>query len=200
MRKFFSLIIVFCLTFSLFAEKVNYDSEIKVDENLTIPLRNYGVFAPASFSLYAIGLYVAGNETDNMKLKDADQPMAIRLVSLSGLLGMKRLISELSRGFSYGMDHDKEFLKTIQTRIDTFLNMLKNSGKKPSKNKHLTFLYLPGKGTKVYFEQELLGVIKGHDFKRALFGIWLNNNCADKKLREEAIKIRNNEVQIERKK
>ena len=189
MRKIFSLIIVFCLTFSLFAEKVKYDSEIKVDETLTIPLRNYGVFAPASFSLYAIGLYVDGNETDNMKIKDADRPMAIRLVSLSNLLGMDKLISELRRGFSYGMDHDKEFLKTIQTRIDTFLNMLKNSGKKPKKNKLITFLYLPEKGTEVYFEQELLGVIKGHDFKRALFGIWFNNNCADQKLRDEAIKI-----------
>ncbi|MBO4711275.1 chalcone isomerase family protein [bacterium] len=190
MRKIFSLIIVFCFAFPVFAEKVNYDPEIKVDKNLTIPLRNYGVFAPASFSIYAIGLYVDGNEADNMKLKDADQPMAIRLVSLSNLLRMNKLISELRRGFSYGMSHDKKFLKTIQTRIDAFLDMLKNSGKKPSKYKKITFLYLPGEGTKVYFEQELLGVIKGHDFKRALFGIWLNSNCADPKLRDEAIKIR----------
>jgi hypothetical protein len=190
MRKIVSLIIVFCLSFPLFAAKVQYDSEIKVDKNLTIPLRNYGVFAPASFSLYAIGLYVDGTETNNMKLKDADQPMAIRLVSLSSLLGMNKLIKELRRGFSYGMSHDKEFLKTIQTRIDTFLAMLKNSGKKPKKNNQITFLYLPGRGTKIYFESELLGEIKGHDFKRALFGIWLNNNCADPKLREEAIKIR----------
>ena len=69
--------------------------------------------------------------------------------------------------------------------------MLENSGKKPKKDKSITFLYLPGKGTEVYFEQEFLGVIKGHDFKRALFGIWFNNNCADNKLRDEAIKIRN---------
>ena len=190
MRKIFFLIIILCLTFPVFAEKVKYDPEIKVNEDLTIPLRNYGVFAPASFSIYAIGLYVDGTETDNMKLKDADQPMAIRLVSLSNLLRMKKLISELRRGFSYGMSHDKEFLKTIQTRIDKFLAILDNSGKKPKKNKQITFLYLPGKGTKIYFESELLGEIKGHDFKRALFGIWLNSNCADPKLRDEAIKIK----------
>ena len=189
MRKFFSLIIVFCLSFSLFAAKVKYDPEIKVDENLTIPLRNYGVFSPASISVYAIGLYVAGNETDNMKIKDADEPMAIRLVSLSNVLMMSFLIKELRRGFSYGMSHDKEFLKTIQTRIDKFLSILDNSGKKPKKNKQITFLYLPGKGTKIYFESEFLGEIKGHDFKRALFGIWFNSNCADPKLRDEAIKI-----------
>jgi len=190
MRKIFFLIIIFCLTFPAFAEKVNYDPEIKVNENLTIPLRNYGVFSPLGITFFAIGLYVDGSETDNMKLKDADQPMAIRIVSLSNLLGIKKLIKELRRGFSYGMDHDKEFLKTIQTRIDKFLVMLEKSGKKPKKNKHITFLYLPKKGTEVYFEKELLGEIKGHDFKRALFGIWLNNNCADPKLREEAIKIR----------
>ena len=190
MRKLFSLIIVICLTCPVFAEKVKYDPEIKVGENLTIPLRNYGVFAPASFSLYAIGLYVEGTETDNMKLKDADRPMAIRLVSLSSLLGMNRLTKELRRGFSYGMDHDKEFLKTIQTRIDTFLNMLEKCGKKPKKYAKITFLYNSKHETEVYFESTLLGKIKGHDFKRALFGIWLNNNCADKKLRDEAIKIR----------
>jgi len=190
MKRLFFLIIIFCLTFPVFAAKVKYDPEIKVNEELSIPLRNYGVFAPASFSIYAIGLYVSGNETDNMKLKDADQPMAIRLVSLSNLLRMKKLISELRRGFSYGMDHDKEFLKTIQTRIDKFLATLDNSDKKPKKNKQITFLYLPGKGTKIYFESELLGEIKGHDFKRALFGIWFNNNCADPKLRDEAIKMR----------
>ena len=191
MRKFFSLIIVFCFVFPVFAAKVNYDPEIKVDENLTIPLRNYGIFAPASYSLYAIGLYVAGNEADNMKLKDADQPMAIRLVMLSSLFGLDKLVSELKRGFSYGMNHDKEFLKTIQTRINTFLAMLKNSGKKPKKNSEITFLYVPKKGTSVYFGDELLGEVKGHDFKRALFGIWLNNNCADPKLRDKAIKIGN---------
>jgi len=190
MRKLVFLTIVFCLTFPVFAEKVNYDPEIKVNENLTIPLRNYGVFSPLGITFFAIGLYVDGSETDNMKLKDADQPMAIRIVSLSNLLGIKKLIKELRRGFSYGMDHDKEFLKTIQTRIDKFLDMLEKSGKKPKKNKQITFLYLPKKGTEVYFENELLGMIEGHDFKRALFGIWLNNNCADPKLREEAIKIR----------
>ena len=190
MKKAVFLLFIFCFSFSLFAEKVKYDPEIKVNENLTIPLRNYGVFSPLGISFFAIGLYVDGSETDNMKLKDADQPMAIRLVSLSGLLGMKRLISELRRGFSYGMNHDKEFLKTIQTRIDKFLEILEKSGKKPKKNKQITFLYLPEKGTEIYFEKEFLGEIKGHDVKRALFGIWLNNNCADPKLREEAIKIR----------
>ena len=190
MRKLVLLTIVFCLTFPVFAKKVNYDPEIKVNENLTIPLRNYGVFSPLGITFFAIGLYVDGSETDNMKLKDADQPMAIRIVSLSNLLGIKKLIKELRRGFSYGMDHDKEFLKTIQTRIDKFLDMLEKSGKKPKKNNQITFLYLPKKGTEVYFENELLGMIEGHDFKRALFGIWLNNNCADPKLREEAIKIR----------
>lgn len=190
MKKAFLLISIFCLSFSLFAAKVKYDPEIKVDENLMIPLRNYGVFAPASISIYAIGLYVAGNETDNMKIKDADQPMAIRLVSLSNVLPMSFLIKELRRGFSYGMSHDKEFLKTIQTRIDKFLSILEKSGKKPKKNKQITFLYLPDKVTKIYFESELLGEIKGHDFKRALFGIWFNSNCADPKLRDEAVKIR----------
>ncbi len=175
---------------SLFAETVDFPEKIQIDEQRSIPFRNYAVFAPVSFSLYAIGLYVAGTETDNMKLKNADEPMAIQLVSLYRRLKMDTLLDELRRGFSYGMDHDKAFLKTIQERIDDFVKLLGNTGKNPRKYNTITFLYVPKEGTHVSFRDEYLGTIPGHDFKKALFGIWLNNNCANDELRDRMIKIK----------
>ncbi|HQN73329.1 MAG TPA: chalcone isomerase family protein [bacterium] len=181
---------VIFFSISLHAETVDFPEKIQIDEQRSVPFRNYAVFAPVSFSLYAIGLYVAGTETDNMKLKNSDEPMAIHLVSLYRRLKMKTLIDELRRGFSYGMDHDKKFLKTIQERIDDFIKLLENTGKNPRKYNAITFLYVPKEGTHVSFRSEYLGTIPGHDFKKALFGIWLNNNCANDELRDRVIKIR----------
>ncbi|HNW82134.1 MAG TPA: chalcone isomerase family protein [bacterium] len=191
MKKLFFILIFSAISFSVFAaEKVDFVSEIPLNNGKTIPFRNYAVFAPVSFSLYAVGLFVEGSETDNMKLKDADKPMAIQLVSLYRKLKMKTLMDELRRGFRYGMDHDKEYIKTIQSRIDKFVRLLENSGQQPGKYHRITFLYVPGEGTHIGFNDTFLGTIPGHDFKRALFGIWLNNNCANDELRDRMIKIR----------
>ncbi|MGI6395105.1 MAG: chalcone isomerase family protein [bacterium] len=185
--KVLLFLLVSFLCSSICGEVVNYPKSIQLTENSTLPFRNYAVFAPASFSLYSIGLYVAGSETDNMKLKNADEPMAIELVSLYRYLKMRKLISELKRGFSYGMSHDKEFLKTIEKEINSFVKMLESGGN-PAKYSIITFLYIPNEGTHVSFNKKYLGTVPGLDFKKALFGIWLNDNCADNKLREQIIK------------
>jgi len=192
MLRKLSLILIFSVfSFSLYsAENVDFAAEIPLNNGKSVPFRNYAVFAPVSFSLYAVGLFVEGSETDNMKIKDADKPMAIQLVSLYRKLKMKTLMEELRRGFRYGMDHDKEFVKTIQSRIDTFVGLLENSGEEPRKYHRITFLYVPGVGTHIGFNDTFLGTIPGHDFKRALFGIWLNNNCANDELRDKMIKIK----------
>lgn len=182
---FFSLFSLFSL---LFAEDLVFEKEWN-EGNLKIPLRNYAVFAPASFSLYAIGFYVDGTETDNIKLKNADKPMTIQLTSLYKYLKMRTLMKEFKRGFSYAADHDEAFLATIQKRIDRFLNILRNSKKKLAKYSRITFSYLPNEGTHIYFNSDYLGTIRGVDFKRALFGIWLNDNCANDKLRDAIIRL-----------
>lgn len=182
-RSFFSL--------NLAAKDVKFDKSIALENGTSVSFRNKAVFAPVAFSIYSIGFYVNGTETDNMKLKNADKPMAIQLVSLYRWLKMKTLKDELRRGFSYGMDHDKEFLKTIQKRIDTFIDLLMTKGDRyMGKYKRVTFFYQPGKGTHVSYKGEIIGVIPGHDFKKALFGIWLNNNCANDEIRKKMIKLK----------
>lgn len=189
-RQILFILLFFSLSGLSAAENVEFANELTINNGGKIPFRNYAVFAPVSFSIYAVGLYVEGSETDNMKLKDADRPMAIQLVSLYRKLKMKTLMEELRRGFRYGMNHDKEFIKSIQSRIDKFVGFLENSGQQPKKYSRITFLYVPGEGTHIGFNDTFLGTIDGYDFKRALFGIWLNNNCANDELRDRMIKIK----------
>jgi hypothetical protein len=189
--------ILFCLfllftvpAYSVTIDGVKFDEELKISEKFSIPLRNAQKYAPFRFSIYAVALYVDGKETDNMKLKDADVPMALQLVSLSRLLRLNTLIKELRRGFSYGMDHDKEFLETIQDNIEAFVYIFERKNRSPKRYEKMIFSYEPGVGTHIHFEERYLGTIPGHDFKRALFGIWLNDNCANNQLRNDIIKIR----------
>lgn len=203
MHNFLKTLAVFAviLIFSELGAKAklpDFESTLTDAGKKEITFRNGEVFAPASFSLYAIGLYVNGTQTDNMKLKNSDEPMALQLVSLSNILTMRKLISELRRGFGYGSDHDEAFLATIQTEINNFLDLLKNSGKKPTKGNRITFLYTPKKGVDVLFNSIHLGTIPGYSFKKALFGIWLNNNCADEKLRDKIISFPGQQKQKEK--
>jgi hypothetical protein len=189
-KKSLGFLLVF-FAVNLSGKDLKFDESIAIENGTSVSYRNHAVFAPMAFSLYAIGFYVNGDETDNMKLKNADKPMAIQLVSLYRWLKMEKLMSELRRGFSYGMDHDKKFLKTIQNKIDTFIELLIGEGDRYlGKYKRVTFIYQPGKGTHISYEGKILGVIPGHDFKKALFGIWLNNNCANDELRKKIVKMK----------
>jgi len=49
-------------------------------------------------------------------------------------------------------------------------------------------IYLPGKGTQVWHNDRFKGAIEGHDFKRALFGIWLSENPAQESLKDELLR------------
>jgi len=189
-KKSLVLLLVF-FAGSLSAKDLKFDESIALENGTSVAYRNHAVFAPVSFSLYAVGFYVNGDETDNMKLKNLDKPMAIQLVSLYRWLKLKKLMGELRRGFSYGMDHDKKFLATIHTRISYFVDLLMGTGNRNmGKYQRVTFFYQPGKGTSVSYDGKILGVVPGYDFKKALFGIWLNNNCANDELRNKMIKIK----------
>jgi hypothetical protein len=47
----------------------------------------------------------------------------------------------------------------------------------------LSAVYLPGKQTKFYSGSRLIGTIKGDDFGRLFFGIWLNEKTSEPQLR-----------------
>ncbi|MBF0253120.1 MAG: chalcone isomerase family protein [Candidatus Omnitrophica bacterium] len=47
--------------------------------------------------------------------------------------------------------------------------------------------YIPGRGTSLYFNDEIACNIEGHDFQKAYFGIWISDKPISKKLRNELL-------------
>ncbi len=68
-----------------------------------------------------------------------------------------------------------------QDKIDMFISVFKDNIKI---NDVYDLIYIPAEGTKVYKNKELKMTVKGLDFKKVLFGIWLGNKPADKGLKD----------------
>lgn len=76
-------------------------------------------------------------------------------------------------------------LKTLNNRIETFHHAYQEV--KPKDRYALT--YIPGKGTEMTLNSRILTTIKGTDFARAYFAIWLGKEPVDKGLRNVLLGI-----------
>lgn len=118
--------------------------------------------------VYVAGLYLKNPTTDPAAIISADEPMIMRLQMLRDtqpktmnqalLNGMR---TSVGAGFSQIKERTEEFKAMLYDPLvagDVF-----------------NFIYKPGKGLEVYKGKEHRGTIAGLDFKKAFFGIWLND-------------------------
>ena len=127
--------------------------------------------------MYVAGLYLAQPSSDPAAIVAADAPMAIRLEITSGLVTEEKLVESLNEGFHNATGGKPE---PIRKEIDLFRKCLAG---KIARGDVLDLVYLPGHGVIVAKNGEKQGAIEGIAFKRALFGVWLSKNPADKDLK-----------------
>ena len=128
--------------------------------------------------VYAGGLYLKQKNTDYQKIIDGDDPMAIRMHFVYDGVSSKKLIDGWNEGFNNATGGN---ITPIKTEIEQFNSFFSEEAKK---NDIYDLIYIPVEGVSVYIRGELKGAIKGFDFKRALFGIWLGEKPADAKLKK----------------
>ncbi|MFZ2630557.1 MAG: chalcone isomerase family protein [Desulfosalsimonadaceae bacterium] len=129
-----------------------------------IGLRNLMVI-----KVYVVGLYLKSGSTDPAAIINADEPMVMRLQMLretkpktmnQALLNGMR--NSVGAGFSQIADRTEKFKAMI---FDPLLE-----------GDVFNFIYKPGKGLEVYKGSQHRGTVPGLDFKKAFFGIWLNDS------------------------
>ncbi len=128
--------------------------------------------------LYVGGLYVKAKTNDANKIINADETAAIKLHIISSLITSKRMIDAIDEGFEKST---KENTAPIKNEIKAFKAAFKEEIKV---NDIYDIFYVPGKGTVILKNGKLTKTIKGLAFKKALFGIWLCDEPADKDLKE----------------
>lgn len=159
---------------------------VEVPETLSadsaeLKLNGAGVRSKWFMDLYVGGLYVPQTTDDAQSIIAADEPQAITLHIISGLITSDKMTSATLEGFQSATNGNTA---PIQPQIDAFLDVFKEEIKEGDVFK---LVYLPGTGVQVMKNGEERGVIEGMAFKQALFGIWLSDEPAQQDLKESML-------------
>ncbi len=144
-------------------------------------LNGAGVRERFWISMYVSALYLEEKSQDPEAIMSADEPMAIRLHIVSKLITSSRMVDAVTDGFEKSLDGNTA---PVQDRIDKLLGYFKEDIKKDDV---FDLVYQPGKGLTAYKNGVARGTVEGLDFKSALFGIWLSDDPADKKLKDKML-------------
>lgn len=150
---------------------------VKVGDK-TISFNGAGLREKLFLDLYVGALYLENKTSDANKIINADEPMAISLDIVSGLISSDKMISAVDEGFEKSTKGNTTPLKDkIQTFKDAFKEEI-------VKGDSYLIAYSKETGVVVSKNGKQLKTIQGLEFKKALFGIWFCDEPADEDLKE----------------
>ena len=123
------------------------------------------------FDLYVGALYVPERTNDAQKIIDLNEETAIRLKILSNKVTRDKFVETVKEGFSTSSEG-----KASPKEIEDFMKLFNVEFKEGDE---VILLFKPETGVEVYMNGKNLGVTKGLEFKKALWGIWLGKTPAD---------------------
>jgi hypothetical protein len=154
--------------------------------NKTLKLNGGGLREKLWIDLYVGGLYLPEKMNDAKRIIAANQMQAIRLVIVSSLISSEKMEEAVEEGFENSTNGNT---KPLRDKIDKFKSFF---SKEPiKKNDIFDIVYIPGKGTIVYKNNKIVGIVEGFEFKKALLAIWLGDKPADDDLKEGLLGIDN---------
>lgn len=146
--------------------------------NTELVLNGAGIRKKAMvLSLYSGGLYLANKSKDASSIINADETMAIRLVITSSFVSSEAMQDAVNEGFEASTG---ENTAPIASEIEKFISFFSDE----IVEKDMFDITYQQTGVVVYKNGKELGTIKGMEFKKALFGIWLGDDPADSKLKK----------------
>lgn len=146
-----------------------------------LKLNGAGTRSKWFMDLYIGGLYVPETIDDGQAIINADEPQAITLHIISGMITSDKMKSATLEGFENSTGGD---LSAIQGDVDTFLDVFSEEIKDGDV---FDLVYLPGEGVRVLKNGEERATIGDLEFKKALFGIWLSDEPAQEDLKEKML-------------
>ncbi|MBF0467440.1 MAG: chalcone isomerase family protein [Desulfamplus sp.] len=169
--KVLAIASVMCM-FVISIPAVQASDDVVIPEKITLDggkgelvLNGTGTRKKFGFKVYEGALYLQAKSTDSKKIIEADEPMAITMTwKRQGPLD--KTTDVYSDGFKYGAGPNYDAQKA---NIDTFIKTLV----KAEKQDIWKYIYIPGEGTSIQYNDKVAATIAGLDFKKALFSIWL---------------------------
>ncbi len=184
-KKMVLFLALLCLTispsFAMEIGGVNLPDSIPCGKEV-LKLNGAGIRKKFFLSLYVAGLYLEHKSSSPQEILSPNTPVALRLCIVSRLISSRNMEKATREGFEKSTHGN---LQGLEKRIDEFISVFKCEPIK--RGDVFDLIYLPSKGVLVYKNGKKLKEIKGADFKRALFGIWLSDDPVQKDLKEKLL-------------
>ncbi|MFA6010073.1 MAG: chalcone isomerase family protein [Desulfobacteraceae bacterium] len=164
------------------------------DANLL--LNGAGIRRKFGLKVYVVGLYLKAKNSNSAAVLNGDEPMALQC-KFRMSIPPRKIDEVFYDSFGESMKIPKKGSFTAQStygsitkEVVTFMGYIDK--RDVAKSDTWIFTYIPGKGTEIKInngtKDELFGVIKGQEFKKALFGIWIADHApVGSSLRDELL-------------
>jgi len=163
-------------SFSLEINGVNIPETLKAG-NTNLILNGAGIRSKFFVKAYVGALYLKAKNSNPDAIINANEAMAIKLHITSSMITSEKMESATREGFQNSTNGK---IAPINTQIEQFISVFKEEIKS---NDIYDIIYTPEKGVDVLKNGKFKVNAKGLDFKKALFGIWLCDRPAHKKLK-----------------
>lgn len=144
----------------------------------TLVLNGAGIRNKFFVDAYVCGLYIRAKNSNPSAILNADEPMVFRIIVISGLITRDKFLDAVNEGFRKSTGGNTA---QFQADINKFMGFFSAEIKKWH---YFDLEYTPGKGIKAKINGTTVGSVGGLNFKKILFGIWIGNDPADKKLKK----------------
>ena len=128
--------------------------------------------------VYEGSLYLETKNSNAEEIVNLDAPMAIRIDVLSSIVTADAMKRALSEGLEKSTGNNTDPIRNEMEQLSSVFNTDVSTGD------FYEFIYLPKTGINVLKNSELEELIKGMDFKKAFFGIFLSDNPIQKNLKK----------------
>lgn len=146
-----------------------------------LKLNGAGTRSKWFMDLYVGGLYVPESISDGEAVINADEPQAITLHIISGMITSERMTEATLEGFKASTNGN---MAPVQDDIDQFMAVFEEEIKEGDV---FDLVYLPGEGVRVLKNGKVRDTVGDLAFKKALFGIWLSDKPAQENLKERML-------------
>lgn len=185
MKKSILIITLFLSGLSFAQTKIGgiiMPNKVKIGEDKYLSINGGGIREKLTFDLYICVLYLQEKSTDANKIINADEPMAIKMRVVSGMVNKENMEEAIRTGFDKSTNGN---VSPIKSKIDELIT----AGFKDeiAIGDIIDLIYIPGEGTSLHKNNSKLITIEGLDFKKALFGIWLCDQPADANLKTKLL-------------
>ena len=162
-------------------------ADVEIPDTLTaegtqLNLNGAGVRTKWFMDIYVGGLYLAQPSHDAANIVKADEPMAIKLHMVSGMVTSDKMKSSTMEGFENATGGN---MAPIKPQIDKFISVFDEEIKQGDE---FDLVYVPSKGVEIFKNGDLKDTVDGGmEFKKALFGIWLSDKPAQENLKKSML-------------